>query len=379
MHVVTTADGPLTPVGVEQRVEALRRAIAAAAVVGVGPAGTQQVVVVVVPPRRRRPDRRASRRTLADAGLPPPSVPPPGAAWPRCWSPRPLPIDIRHASKIDRAAAGPLGRPGAGRRAGRTPVRVLVTGASGMLGAGVARALAGRGDDVTVLQRRPAGLGPAARCSPTSPTRPPSAGPPRGQDAVVHLAAKVDVTGRVAGLRTAPTSTGTAAVVDACRAAGVGRLVHVSSPSVAHAGSSLVGVGAGPADPARARGALRPEQGRGRAARPGAPTGRAWPSSAIRPHLVWGPGDTQLVARIVERARAGRLPLVGSGAALIDSTYVDNAVDALVAALDRCERGPRQALVVTNGEPRPVAELIAAICAAAGVPPPRRRVPPALA
>ena len=38
-------------------------------------------------------------------------------------------------------------------------MRVLVTGASGLLGAGVARALAERGDRVTVLQRRPSGLG----------------------------------------------------------------------------------------------------------------------------------------------------------------------------------------------------------------------------
>ena len=62
---------------------------------------------------------------------------------------------------------------------------------------------------------------------------------------------------------------------------------------------------------------------------------------AIRPHLVWGPGDTQLVARIVERARRGTLPILGSGAALLDSTYVDNAVDALVAAVDRVESGAR--------------------------------------
>ena len=97
--------------------------------------------------------------------------------------------------------------------------------------------------------------------------------------------------------------------------------------------------------------------------------------TAIRPHLVWGPGDTQLVGRVVARARAGRLVLVGTGAALIDSTYVDNAVDALLAALDRCPAAAGQALVVTNGEPRPVAELLAGICAAAGVPGPRRRVP----
>jgi nucleoside-diphosphate-sugar epimerase len=77
------------------------------------------------------------------------------------------------------------------------------------------------------------------------------------------------------------------------------------------------------------------------------------------------------VGRIVERARTGRLPLVGTGAALIDTTYVDNAVDALVAAL--------HADPSVYGEPRPVVELMAGICAATGVPMPRRHVPAALA
>ena len=55
---------------------------------------------------------------------------------------------------------------------------------------------------------------------------------------------------------------------------------------------------------------------------------------AVRPHLVWGPGDTQLVGRIVDRARAGRLALVGGGRALVDTTYIDNAVDALSSLLE---------------------------------------------
>ncbi len=90
-----------------------------------------------------------------------------------------------------------------------------------------------------------------------------------------------------------------------------------------------------------------------------------------------GPGDTQLVQRIADRARAGRLPLLDDGTALIDTTYVDNAVDALVAALDRCtDDGVHgEAFVVTNGEPRTVAEVFGRICAAAGVPAPTRRVP----
>jgi nucleoside-diphosphate-sugar epimerase len=96
---------------------------------------------------------------------------------------------------------------------------------------------------------------------------------------------------------------------------------------------------------------------------------------AVRPHLIWGPGDTQLVGRIVERARDGRLAIVGTGAALIDSTYIDNAADAVVAALDRARDLGGRAFVVTNGQPRPVRELINRIVIAAGMEPPTLRVP----
>jgi acyl-CoA synthetase (AMP-forming)/AMP-acid ligase II/pimeloyl-ACP methyl ester carboxylesterase len=54
VHVVTTATGVVTPVGIERRVEALP-SVRRAAAVGVGPVGTQQVVLVVEtePPTRR--------------------------------------------------------------------------------------------------------------------------------------------------------------------------------------------------------------------------------------------------------------------------------------------------------------------------------------
>ncbi|MCR2826271.1 NAD-dependent epimerase/dehydratase family protein, partial [Microbacterium sp. zg.Y909] len=100
---------------------------------------------------------------------------------------------------------------------------------------------------------------------------------------------------------------------------------------------------------------------------------------AVRPHLVWGPGDTQLVGRIVDRARRGRLPLLDGGRALIDSTYVDNAATGIVAALHRADEAHGRAFVITNGEPRPVGELLAGICLAAGVTPPRWSVPSGLA
>ncbi|MEP6629406.1 MAG: NAD-dependent epimerase/dehydratase family protein, partial [Lapillicoccus sp.] len=247
-----------------------------------------------------------------------------------------------------------------------------MTGGTSLLGRVTALRLLAQGDEVTVLQRRPSGLpchevlGDVADAAVVRAAA-------QGQEAVLHLAAKVDVIGRWADYARTNVG-GTRAVVAACRAAGIPRLVHVSSPSVAHHGRALTGVGAGPADPLRARGAYaRSKALAERAALAADDDGLA--VVAVRPHLVWGPGDTQLVERIITRARTRRLVLVGSGAALIDTTYVDNAAAALVAALAACGRVHGEAFVVSNGEPRPVAEVVGRICAAAGVPGPRGRVP----
>jgi nucleoside-diphosphate-sugar epimerase len=245
-----------------------------------------------------------------------------------------------------------------------------------MLGRGVARALADRGDRVTVLQRRPAGLGLPEVLTDISDVAAVRTAV-SNQDAVIHLAAKVNVVGPEAEYERINVH-GTRSVVNACLTVGVRRLVHVSSPSVAHAGSSLIGHGAEPADPVAARGPYARSKAAAELIALEADSAEL-AVVAVRPHVVWGPGDTQLVARVVDRARRGRLPFIGSGAALVDTTYVDNAVEALIAALDHCVDARGQALVVTNGEPRPVAELIAAICRAAGVREPSWRVPVGLA
>ena len=80
---------------------------------------------------------------------------------------------------------------------------------------------------------------------------------------------------------------------------------------------------------------------------------------------------------IPERARAGRLVLVDDGAALIDTTYVDNAAEAIAQAVERCDRPEvrGRAFVISNGQPRTVAELVGRIAMAAGAAPPRRHVP----
>jgi acyl-coenzyme A synthetase/AMP-(fatty) acid ligase/pimeloyl-ACP methyl ester carboxylesterase len=94
VHVITTADGPLTPVGVEQRIEA-ESPVTGAAVVGVGPPGTQQVVAVVVPGTPApvglaTPELASTIRTAA------------GVRLAAVLGVNALPVDIRHAAKIDR-------------------------------------------------------------------------------------------------------------------------------------------------------------------------------------------------------------------------------------------------------------------------------------
>ncbi len=189
----------------------------------------------------------------------------------------------------------------------------------------------------------------------------------------MHLAAKVGVTGAWDEYRSTNVD-GTALVIEAARRCGVGAFVHVSSPSVAHAGEPLIGAGADPADPAATRGHYATSKAMAEVLALDA-SSDAMPVVAIRPHLVWGPGDTQLVGRIVERARQGRLALVGSGTALIDTTYIDNAADALVAAVDRVGQLAGRAFVVSNGEPRTVHELVARMVAAAGIDWTPRHVP----
>ena len=222
------------------------------------------------------------------------------------------------------------------------------------------------------MQRRPSGLDLPERLG---DLRDPDAvrSAVRGMDGVIHLAAKVHVVGAWADYVAANVD-GTRTLLGAARAAGVGRFVQVSSPSVAHTGRSLVAAPAGPADPATARGFYSRSKAMAEQLALAA-HGPAFAVVAVRPHLVWGPGDTQLVARIIDRGRSRRLALVGRGTALIDTTYVDNAADALVAALDAAGSAGGAAYVVSNGEPRPVAEILAAICAAAGVPGPRFAVP----
>jgi 2-alkyl-3-oxoalkanoate reductase len=250
------------------------------------------------------------------------------------------------------------------------PLRIVLTGGSSLIGRRIADLLDERGDVVVAFQRTR---------SPDLATRVTQVLGDitdieavdiavAGADAVIHLAAKVGVVGPRSDYFDVNVN-GTLNVLRAAQRVGVRRFVHVSSPSVAHDGTPIVGAGADPA--ITAHGSAWYSETKAIAEKSALDANSAdMGVVVIRPHLVWGPGDVQLVGRIVERAAAGRLALVGGGRALVDTTYIDNAASALVAAVDAVHPDAvcaGRAYVIANGEPRPVRELVAGICAAARV------------
>ena len=253
-------------------------------------------------------------------------------------------------------------------------MRVLVTGGSSLLGRAVAASLLGRGDRVTCFQRSASGT-EAEDALGDIRDRSALLRAAEGHDAVVHLAALVAPRPTWSDAF-AVNVTGTEHAVEA--SGRCGRLLHVSSPSVAFDDTPAVGAGV---EPARYAGGDAYTRSKAIAERLVLERSTV-PTVVLRPHLVWGPGDTQLIARIVDRARQGRLALPDHGRALVDTTYVDDAAEAVVAGLDRTadsDEAMGRAWVVTGNDPRPLTELVEGILAAAGLDAMVRSVPAPLA
>jgi nucleoside-diphosphate-sugar epimerase len=258
-------------------------------------------------------------------------------------------------------------------------VRVLVTGGGGFLGGAVVRGLLARGDDVVSVAR---GDYPELRALGVRTVRGDLADPAvalqaaQGCDAVMHVAARAGIQGTKQQFERSNVAA-TRSVLDACRSLAIPKLVHTSTPSVVHAGGDIEGGDESlpyatyfAADYPRTKAVAE------RAVLSAA--GDSLATVALRPHLVWGPGDPQLTARILERARSGRLRFIDGGDAVVDTTYVDDAVSAHLCALDALAPGAAcsgRAYFVSSGDPRPVREIVNAILAAAGLPPETRSVP----
>ena len=258
-------------------------------------------------------------------------------------------------------------------------MKVLVTGGGGFVGGAIARALVARGDDVVSIARSryPAleELGVRSVRGDLGDLES-AVSAAQGCDAVIHTAAKAGIWGRRADFERSNVLA-TTNVLTACRRLDIPKLVFTSTPSVVHAGRDIAG-GDESLPYAHSYESDYPRTKAEAEQLVLAADGPDLATVALRPHLVWGPGDTQLVPRILERARSGRLRLIDGGTARIDTTYIDDAAAAHLDALDRVTPGAAcagRAYFITSGDPRPIAEILNAILAAGGLPPLTASVP----
>jgi nucleoside-diphosphate-sugar epimerase len=256
----------------------------------------------------------------------------------------------------------------------------FVTGGSGFIGGALIERLHREGWEVRALARSDAA---AAR------VRERGAEPVRGDigdratleeaaagsEVAFHSAAKVEGWGDPAEFERLNVG-GTANIIAACRAAGVRRLVHVSTEAALMAGEPLVNVDENaplrPDSPALYSSSKARAEQLVRAA-----NGDDLETVVIRPRFVWGRGDTTLLPAITELVRSRRFRWIGGGRQLTATTHVDNTVEGLWLAGTNAPAGG--VYFVTDGEPVVFREFLTRMLATRGVTPPDSSVPAGVA
>jgi sterol-4alpha-carboxylate 3-dehydrogenase (decarboxylating) len=256
---------------------------------------------------------------------------------------------------------------------------MLVTGGCGFVGRRLVDALADRGDEVTVFDLAGEAWRDDIRLVRGDLTdRQAITDACAGIDVVFHSASLVHTKANRGELVRAVNIDGARNVLAACREHGVGKLIYVSSASVVYAGQdirngdeSLPYAETFPALYAETKAIAERELL--------AASGDGPEICAIRPHVVFGPGDTRLIPAILGRAQANKLMFqVGGDDKLSDFTYVGNVVQALLLAESRLEPGSAvsgQAYFITNGEPMPFWRFVRRIVEPLGYRGPRMRIP----
>ena len=264
-------------------------------------------------------------------------------------------------------------------------MNVLVTGGGGFLGTKICQKLQARGDRARAFQRsyyeelERSGI-EQVQGDLTSYQSVYDA--MNGMDAVIHVAAKAGIWGSESDYMRINYE-GTRHVVDAAKSLGITRLVYTSTPSVVHGGKSLTGIDESTPYPELDEFLSPYPRSKSLAERHVLKAhGPNLATVALRPHLIWGPGDNHLIPRLIDRAEKGRLFLVGDGTNMVDSVFVDNAADAHLLALDQLSPTAAcggKAYFITQGEPMPMKELINAMLGAAGLPPCEKHISVGLA
>jgi len=262
-------------------------------------------------------------------------------------------------------------------------MRVLVTGGGGFLGGAIVRRLAARGDSVRSFSRSQHRSIDSLHVEQVQGDLASAAAVAQavgGCDAVIHVAAKAGVWGPAAEFESANV-VGTRNVIAGCRQHGVRKLVFTSTPSVVGAGHDIEGGNESlPYPPKYLADYPRTKAIAERDVL--AANGPELATVALRPHLIFGPGDPHLIPRLLARARAGKLRIIGSGKNKVDFTFIYDAAEAHLLALDRLTPGSPisgKAYFIPQGDPVELWPFINQILDLAGLPPVKKRVPYRLA
>ena len=265
---------------------------------------------------------------------------------------------------------------------------VFITGASGFIGGKIGERLLSEGRKVRVLARRPLPGLEKLGAEVVPGDLGDHAALRRGCDGVgtvFHVAARVGVWGPASDFFKINVE-GTRSVIAACREAGVPRLINTSSPSVVYTGGNLRGVNESAPLCTRAPSAYPTSKAAAERLVSEA-NGKSLATISLRPHLVWGPGDKNLIPRILAMARRGRLKIIGDGRNKVDLTHITNVVDAHLLAERVCRAAARtntgpvaagngtgKAYFITNGEPVVLWDWINGLLRGVGIPAVDKRV-----
>jgi len=263
-------------------------------------------------------------------------------------------------------------------------MNVLVTGGGGFLGGAIVGQLLARGDTVRSFAR---GDYPALEAQGVEVFRGDLRAKDeirtavRGCDVVFHVAAKPPPWGRRADYESVNVL-GTENVVAACREEGVSHLIYTSTPSVIGGAEDIEGGDESLPYRTEWSGAEYPRsKALGEQAVLAADC-EGLRTVALRPHLIWGPGDPHFLPRFVDRSRKGELRRIGPGDPLVDPTYVSDAAAAHLCAADRLRQGADiggRAYFISGGETIGLWTLVDRLLATAGEPPLTRQVSVGLA
>jgi nucleoside-diphosphate-sugar epimerase len=253
-------------------------------------------------------------------------------------------------------------------------MKILVTGGGGFLGQALCRGLRERGHEVVSFNR---GHYPALEAIGVQQVRGDLAqrdavvAAAQGCEAIFHNAAKAGAWGSYRSYHEANV-VGTEHVLAACREHRIAKLIYTSTPSVTHRATHPVEGGTAETVPYGEH-LKAPYAATKLIAEKAvlAANDATLATVALRPRLIWGVGDNQLLPRLVERANAGRLRFVGDGNNRVDTTYIDNAAQAHFDAFEHLAPGSAcagRAYFISNGDPRTMRETVNALLRAAGAP-----------